>query len=145
MTGKSQPFANQYLQVFFNSTASSSVGIFGSATAALTQYWISLHTGAPGTASARQDLNETTYTGYARVAVTRQTGGFTVSTNSVTLAANVTFATCSSSGQTINWFGVGSTSTTTGYLYYAGTCTPTVTTDLGVIPTLTTGTTITEN
>lgn len=150
MTGKSSTYKNELLLLFFNTTASNVGGstggglIFSQAASGVTQWWLSLHTGAPGTASATQILNETSYTGYLRVAVSRTTSGFTVTGASAALAANVAFGTCSSSGVTITHFGIGSTSTGTGYLFYAGTCTPTVTVDLGVIPTLTTGTTITE-
>lgn len=148
MVGKSAGFKQELLSSLFNSTASavgSNMGHVFSAAVGLTQFWLSLHTTVPGTASSRQDLNEATYTGYARVAVSRTTSGFTVTAGSAVLAANATFATASSSGQTITHFGIGATSTLTGFLYYAGTVTPTITIDLGVIPTLTTGTTVTES
>lgn len=148
MTGKGSIFKQELLQSLFNTSASavgSNMGHVFSAAGGLTQFWLSLHTGVPGTTSGRQDLNEATYTGYARVAVSRTTSGFTVSGGSAVLAANVTFGTASSSGQTITHFAIGSTSTLTGYLYYAGTVSPTITIDMGVIPTLTTGTTVAES
>ena len=148
MVGKSAGFRQELLISLFNTSASavgSNMGHVFSAAPGLTSFWLSLHTAAPGTASSRQDLNEATYTGYARVSVARTTSGFTVTAGSCVLAANATFGTASSSGQTITHFGIGATSTLTGFLYYAGTVTPTITIDLGVIPTLTTGTTVTES
>ena len=143
MSGKSAGYKNDLLRLFFNATASNAnIPLARSATA--TSFWLTLCTGIPGTASSDMLVNEATYTGYQRVEVIR-TSGFTVAGNAASLAANVTFATASSSGQVITHFGVGSTSTGTGYLFYAGTCTPTITIDMGVIPILTTGTQVTED
>ena len=145
MAGKSATLKNDYIKLFFNTTATGIPGVATNAGSPLTSFWASLHTGVPGTAAGSQLTNEATYTGYQRVEVLRTTAGFAVSANSVTFAANVTFATASSSGQTITHFGIGSTATGSGYLFYAGTCTPTVTIDMGIIPILTTGTRITED
>lgn len=144
MPGKSVGYKNDLLRLFFNATATAGITIPLAVSTTATSFWLSLHTAAPGTASNRQDLNETTYSGYQRLEVIR-TSGFAVSANSVTLAANQTFATASSSGQTITHWGIGSTSTGTGYLYYGGTCTPTVTIDQGVIPILTSASRVTED
>ena len=104
---------------------------------------MALHTADPGEAGD-QTTNETAYTGYSRVAVNRNSGGWTVTGNSVSPAANIDFAECTASpGAAITHFSVG---TGTGNkLLYKGTVTPNVTMAVGVIPRLKTTSTITED
>lgn len=87
-----------------------------------TSLYISLHTADPGSAG-NQTTNETAYTGYARVAVPRTAGGFSVSGSSPTTISNVnaiTFAQCGVTGSTITHFGIGLAPSGAGTLIGSG-------------------------
>jgi hypothetical protein len=58
-----------------------------------TTFYISLHTATPGE-TGDQTSNETAYTGYARVSVSRDASGWTVTGNSVTNDAEIAFGQC---------------------------------------------------
>ena len=117
-------------------------------TTPLTDLYVSLHTADPGEAG-NQPNNETEYTNYARVAVARTDAGWTVTTNSVSPAANIDFAECGvTPGAAITHFGIGASANLAGtgnVLYYSGTVTPNITMAAGVIPRLKTTSTITED
>ena len=49
---------------------------------------------------------ETVYTNYARVAVARTAGGWTVASGAASNAAKITFATCGVTGATITGFAI---------------------------------------
>lgn len=90
-----------------------------------TNLYISLHNADPGDGGS-QTTSETAYTNYARIAVARTTGGFTVTTGSGTTPSNVTnagaisFAACGATGDTLTHFGVGLSSSGTGTLLAYG-------------------------
>ncbi len=87
--------------------------------ATTTDFYISLHSADPGEAG-NQTTNEISYTGYARVAVSRTTG-WTISGNNASNAAAITFGTRSDVGSvTATHFGVGTASSGTGNLVYKG-------------------------
>ena len=70
--------------------------------------------------------SEATYTNYARVAVARSAAGFTISGTAPTQAANaaaVTFPTCGTTGNTITYFGISTTASGAGELYFSGALT----------------------
>jgi len=139
---KSNAFENSLLKLIFNATAIANLADNASASP-LTNLYVSLHTADPGEAG-NQSTSEATYTSYARVAVARTTGGWTVTNNSVSPVANIDFAACTGGTETLTYFGVGSASTGSGVLYYSGTITPNIAVTSGVIPRLTTASTITE-
>ncbi len=95
-----------------------------------TNLYVSLHTSAPGNAGS-QNTNETSYTNYARVAVARTTGGWTVLTGSgtnfsgVSNAASISFPGCGVTGATITHCGVGLSSSGAGTLLAWGPLGPT--------------------
>ncbi|WP_208858185.1 hypothetical protein [Ensifer sp. LC163] len=88
---------------------------------------------------------EATYTSYARVAVARTTGGWTVTNNSVSPVANIDFPAATGGTNTITHFGVGTVATLAGKLLYSGTVTPNISVSSGVTPRLTTASTVTED
>jgi len=143
---KSNTCENNLLKLLFNNTTWANIGdatgIVGS-TAAGSLYF-GLSTADPGEAGD-QTTSETTYTSYARVAVARTTGGFTVTANSVSPVAAVTFPAGTGGAGTVTHFGVGRASTAAGELLYSGTVTPNITVGNGVTPQLTTATAITED
>jgi hypothetical protein len=140
---KGDTFENDILRLIFNATAIANLAD-NAATSPNTQLFVSLHTADPGEAGS-QSTSETTYTGYARVGVNRNTGGWTVTTNSVSPVANIVFGNCTAGTATITHFGVGTASTGTGKLLYKGTVVPNIAVSTGVTPTLTTASTITED
>jgi hypothetical protein len=106
-------------------------GLRGSTTAG--SLFISLHTADPGETGV-QNTSEATYTGYARVSVARSGAGWTVSGNSGSNAAAITFGNCTGGTNTITHFGVGSDSTGTGNLFFKGALTAPLAVSSGVTP-----------
>ncbi|HXI39941.1 MAG TPA: hypothetical protein VNH83_08180 [Bryobacteraceae bacterium] len=93
------------------------------AAAPATNLYISLHNATPGDAGS-QTTNETAYTNYARVAVARTTGGWTVAgatPTSVQNAATISFPQCGASGDTLTHFGIGLSPSGAGTLLAYGT------------------------
>lgn len=91
-------------------------GLPASATAG--SLFIGLHTADPGEAGD-QTTSETSYTGYARVAVTRGSG-WTVSGGQVVNAAAITFGQCTAGSATITHWSIGTSSSGAGTLLYKG-------------------------
>jgi hypothetical protein len=147
MPGKSDTFENDVLKLIFNATAIANIAD-NAATSALTNLFVSLHSADPAEAGT-QSTSEANYTGYARVAVPRTTGGWTVATVSNTTTASpvasITFPACTGGSSTITHFAIGTASTGTGKVLYAGTVSPSITVTSGITPQLTTATTITED
>lgn len=143
---KSNDWENALLQLVFQNNNAANIGdatgLRGSSTAG--SLYFSLHTADPGETGS-QTTSESSYTGYARVAVARSSSGFTVTNNSVSPAALVSFPACTAGTSTITHFGIGTASTGTGVLLYSGTVTPNISVASGVTPQLTTSTTITED
>lgn len=141
---KGNVFENDFLKLIFNATAIANIAD-NAAASPLTNLYVSLHTADPGEAGD-QTTSETAYTGYARVAVARTTGGFTVTANSVSPVANVDFGECTAlPGAAITHFAVGTASTGTGKILYSGTVTPSIAMAVGVIPRIKATSTITED
>lgn len=105
---------------------------------------MSLHTADPGE-TGNQTTNEIAYTSYARVAVARTSGGWTVSANSVSPAANIDFPAGTGGSGTATHAAVGTASSGTGKILYKGTVTPNIVCGSGITPRLTTASTITED
>jgi hypothetical protein len=139
---KSNAFENSLLKLIFNATAIANLADNASASP-LTNLFVSLHSADPGEAG-NQSTSEATYTSYARVALARTSGGWTVTANSVSPVANIDFPAATGGTETLSYFGVGTASTGSGVLYYSGTITPNIAVSSGVIPRLTTASTITE-
>jgi len=143
---KTNTWENDLLLLVFNNTNASLIGdatgLRGSTTAG--SLYVSLHTADPGEAGT-QTTSEATFTGYARVAVARSGAAWTVTTNSVSPAANIDFAACTAGTNTITHFGVGTDSTGAGKLLYKGAVTPSIAVAAGVTARLTTASAVTED
>ena len=149
MAGKTDAFELDFLKLIFNGTAIANVAD-NAASSPLTNLYLSLHTADPTDAPAsEQNTSETTYTGYARIAVARTTGGWTCATAAgVTTAvpvANITFGTCSAGTATITHVGIGTASSGAGKLLFVGSLSPSIAVASGVTPQLTTASKITED
>ena len=140
---KGATFDNDWLKLIFNATAIANIAD-NAASSPLTNLYVALHTADP-TSAGNQTSNEATYTGYARVAVARTSGGFTVTTNSVSPAATISFPACSGGTNTITNFSIGTASSGSGKILYSGTVTPNISVASGVTPQLTTASTVTES
>lgn len=145
MAGKTDVFENDFLKLIFQAVAIANIAD-NAATSPITNLYLSLHTADPTDAAASgQSTNETTYTGYARVAVVRSAVGWTVTGSVVSPAANVSFGQCTAGTATITHVGIGTASTGNGKLLFAGALTPSIAVAPGVVPQLTTASTITED
>ena len=132
---KSNTFETDLLNLIFVNTdialIGDAAGLQNSATAG--SLYVSLHTADPGEAGT-QATNETAYTNYARVAVARTVGGWTVSGNTVSNAALVQFAQCGVTGATLTHFGVGTDASGAGKLLYSGALTSSLAVSSGIQP-----------
>jgi len=140
---KGNTFENDLLKLIFNATAIANIAD-NAATSPLTNLYVSLHTDDPGEAGD-QTTNECAYTSYARVAVARSGAGWTVTNNSVSPAAEISFPAATGGTETATHFGVGTASSGAGKLLYSGTVSPNISISSGVTPKLTTSTAITED
>lgn len=140
---KGDTFENDLLKLIFNATAIGNMAD-NAASSPLTNLYVSLHTADPGEAGS-QTTSEATYTSYARVAVARTSSGWTVTANSVSPAATISFPACTGGTNSITHFAVGTASSGAGKVLYKGTVTPNIAVSSGVTPQLTTSTAITED
>mgnify|MGYP001564070908 FL=1 len=139
---KGNTFENDLLALIFNATAIADLAE-NDTTSPATTLTVALHTADPGEAGS-QLTSETAYTGYARQTVARTSGGWTVTGNSVSPAANIDFPECTAApGAAITYFSVGTG--VANKLLYSGTVTPNIAVAVGVIPRLKTTSTITED
>ncbi len=118
---KGNTFENDLLQLIFNNVDIADIGDAGglqnSATAG--SLYIALHTADPGEAGTAA-TNECAYTSYARVAVARTVGGWTVSTNTATNAALIQFPECTGGSETITHVSITTASSGTSKILYKG-------------------------
>lgn len=126
------------LKLLFNNTPWAGIGdttgIVGSGAAG--SLYISLHTSDPGEAGD-QTSSESAYTNYARVAVARTTGGFTVSGTSPTQVANaaaVAFAQGGATGSLLTHFAFGKSASGAGQIVASGPLTSPLQVNNGITP-----------
>lgn len=115
---KSNAAETAILALIFNATAWADVAE-NDASSPATQLYVALYTSDPGEAGAA-NTNEAAYTNYTRVAVNRNSGGWTVSGNNATNAAEIAFPECGASGATVTHFGVCLGSSGATQLLYSG-------------------------
>jgi len=116
---KSTATCNSILALIFNATAWADIAENDSSSPA-TNLYLSLHTADPGVGN-NQTTNETSYTNYARIAVVRTTSGWDIPSGGATAnAALAQFAQCGASGATITHVAIGTASSGTGTVLYAG-------------------------
>lgn len=113
---KSNTLENQMVALLFNGTALpwSNSNLF-----------VALHTADPGEAGD-QTTNEATYTGYARVSVARDNGGWTVSGNQASNTAEITFGECTAGSNTITHVSVGLVVSGASQILYKGALTASI-------------------
>jgi hypothetical protein len=118
MSSKGNTLENDWLKLLFTATAIANIADNAAASPA-TNLYVGLCTANPGE-GGDQTTNETAYTNYARVAVARTSGGWTVSSNTVTNAAAINFAQCGATGATLMFWTIGTASSGAGKLLYYG-------------------------
>lgn len=119
---KSNAFENDFLLLVFHGTPIANLAD-NAAVAPFTSLYVSLHTADPGEAGD-QTSSEATYTGYARVAVTRDSTGWTVTGSQVVNAGVITFPNCTAGSNAMTFFGVGTNASGPGTLLYSGQLAP---------------------
>lgn len=129
---KPNTFENDLLLLIFNATAIGNIAD-NAASSPLTNLYVSLHTGDVGEAGD-QETNEADYTSYARVAVARTSGGWTVTGNLATNAAAITFPTATGGSNTITHFAVGTDISGTGKVLYKGAVGASLAVSNGITP-----------
>ena len=134
----SNTFESDVLLLLLNNTNISNLGdatgVRGSTTAG--SVFVALHTADPGE-TGTQATSEATYTGYARVAVARSSGGWTISGTAPTQAANaaaVTFGACTAGSNTITHFSIGDTSSGATKILLSGALTASLAVSAGITP-----------
>jgi hypothetical protein len=108
---KSNSFENDVLKKTFNDVDFSWLP--------LADFYIALHTDDPGEAGT-QDASECAYTSYARVAVSRDADGWTVSGNQASNTAVVQFPTCAGGEETATHFSIGTAISGAAAIVYSG-------------------------
>lgn len=129
------------LQLLFQNDAWELVGdasgLQPSATAG--SLYVALHTADPGEAGD-QTTNEAAYTGYARVAVARTAGGWSVSGATVSNVGTVQFGECTAGSATATHFSVGTGSAGSGSIIYSGALSASRAISAGITPLFNPGT-----
>jgi hypothetical protein len=109
-------------------------GVRGSSTAG--SLFISLHTANPGQ-TGTQTTSEAAYTSYARVAVARSSGGWTITGSNPTTAENaaaITFPQCTGGSETETYFAVGRDTSGAGEILYYGALTSSLAVSNNITP-----------
>ncbi len=140
---KSSILSAQYLALYFNGTPIPNIAD-NAASSPLTNLYCSLHTADP-TSGGNQTASEVSYTGYARVAVSRNASGWTLAGASVSPTNNIVFPVPTGSpSATATFWAVGTTGSGAGIVGYTGPITPPIVITATLPPTLTPATTVTE-
>lgn len=146
MLSASNTLENELLLHIFQNAAITLIGdasgLLPSGTAG--SLYISLHTADPGEAG-NQSTSEIAYTSYARVAVARTSGQWTVSGNQANNINAVNFPAATGGSGTATHWGIGASSSGTGKLLFKAAISPTIVVSSGVTPILaaTTGVVVT--
>lgn len=140
---KSDSCENSILKLIYNATTWTNIAQDGASP--ITSIYVALHTADPADAGT-QSTSEISYTGYARVAVVRTSSGWTVTANSVSPVAAITFGQMTAgTGGTVTHFSTGSVSSGATLIFHSGTVTPNIVVSNGVTPQLSVASTITED
>ncbi len=143
---KSNQYESDLLSLLLTATAIANVASSTGTASPITDIWASLHTADP-TDSGTQGSGAANYSGYTRIAVTRSTAGFVVSSGSASPVAAITFPeAASTTTMTLTHCAFGQASATTGgKIFYSGTISPNIAIGLAVTPRLTTASSIQED
>lgn len=141
MAGFGDTFRNDILKLIAQAAAIANIAD-DAAASPLTNLYIALHTADP-TSAGNQSTSEVSYTGYARVAVARTSGGFTVTANVLTFVAAVVFGADTVGSGTATHASIGTASSGAGKILIFGPLSPTIPYAPGSTPQIGTGSTVT--
>jgi hypothetical protein len=102
---KSDTFENDLLKIIFNAAAIANL-MDNAASLPHANLALSLHSADPGE-TGTQNTSEIAYTGYTRILLVRTSGGWTVTTNSVSPVANIDFPAGTGGSGTVTHAAVG--------------------------------------
>lgn len=144
---KGNTFENEVLQLLFNNVDIADIGDAGglqnSATAG--SFYVALHTADPGEAGTSA-TSECAYGSYARVAVARSAGGWTVSSNQASNTAQISFPECTSGSETVTYVSITTASSGASKILYSGALTASRAVSSGITPLFAaSGLTVTED
>lgn len=132
---KGNTFENDLLQLIFNNVDIADIGdasgLQNSATAG--SLYVALHTADPGE-GGNATTSESAYGSYARQAVARTAGGWTVSGNQASNAALIQFPECSSGSETITHVSITTASSGTSKILYSGSLSASRSVSTGIQP-----------
>jgi hypothetical protein len=125
MAGKTTAFAGDWLKLIFNATPIANIADNATSSPATTLY-ASLHFATATTFFGTDDqtTDECSYTGYARVALARNSGAWTITGNSVAPNSDIVFPRCTSGSDSAVCLGIGLASSGAGRLIWAGNILP---------------------
>jgi hypothetical protein len=122
MGSKTDAFETDVLEHIFQNLAIANIGDGAGLPAGTAgSLYVALFTTTPTDSTAG---TECAFGAYARVAVARSAGGWTVAGNNCSNTAAVTFAECTSGSETVNGFGIMTALTAGDLLYWAAVDTP---------------------
>jgi hypothetical protein len=142
--GKGTTFDNDLLKLIFQATAIANLADNG--TTPITNLVVALHTGDPS--AGNQNTSEAAYTGYNRVAVSRNSAGWTVTAANAVNAGAITFPACNgATNSTITYASIGKNAFGTGgEIYYSGALNNSMLISIGITPSFGAGNlTVTES
>lgn len=111
-------FETELLALILNGTAIDNIAD-NAASSPLANLYVSLHTADPGEAGS-QTTSEANYTSYARVAVARTSGGWTVADGGFENTAEIAFPKCTGGTNQVTWFAIGTASSGAGKVILRG-------------------------
>lgn len=146
MGSKANTFITNLLNTLFNNSALANIGNAGGIqpSSVAGSLYVALHTADPGVGGS-QNTTEAAYTGYARVAVARSSGGWTITAQSVSPTATIVFPAGTAGGETCTYASIGTLVSGAGMILYRGTLTPNIVTGNGITPEIPVSSTITES
>jgi hypothetical protein len=139
--GKGTTFDNDLLLLILNATTIANLAQ-NAVSSPLTSVYVALHSADPS--GGDQTTSEIAYTSYARVAVARTSGGWTITAGIATPVAPITFPQCTGGSANAAYFSVGYNASGASKVLYTGQITPNIAISNGVTPQLTTASTIQE-
>jgi hypothetical protein len=130
---KGTTFDNDLLKLIFQATAIANVAD-NAASGPLTNLYVALHTGDPS--AGNQNTSESLYSGYARVAVSRNSSGWTVTGANAVNAGAITFPACNGgTNSTVTHASIGkNASGVAGEVYYSGALNNSLAISNGITP-----------
>jgi len=132
MPGITPTFANDLFKLLFLGTPIANIAD-NAASSPITSLEFSLHTALPTTG---QNHNEVTYTGYARVALSRSGSAFSVTTNILSWLAEIQFPEATAGLMSATYLGIGTSHTGAGKLLFALPLSPAISIFTGQVPKL---------